>query len=130
MASLGVHEHWNNPTQKQYTRNLGTGNGVELMYLNTAYGLTVTKAGTGSGTVTSSPAGINCGTSCAADFAFNSTVTLTAAPATGSTFAGWSGACKGTGTCSVQMSASRFVTATFTLSPASHPSVWLPLVLR
>ncbi len=29
-ASLGVHEHWNNATNKQYTRNLGTGNGIEL----------------------------------------------------------------------------------------------------
>ena len=34
MASLGVHEHWNNPTAKQYTRNLGTGNGIELVYIN------------------------------------------------------------------------------------------------
>lgn len=31
--SLGVHEHWNNPTDKQYTRNLGTGNGIELVYI-------------------------------------------------------------------------------------------------
>jgi hypothetical protein len=33
MASLGVHEHWNNATEKQYTRNLGTGDGIELVYL-------------------------------------------------------------------------------------------------
>ncbi len=33
MASLGVHEHWNNPADKQYTRNLGTGSGIELLYL-------------------------------------------------------------------------------------------------
>ena len=32
MASLGVHEHWNNATEKQYTRNLGTGDGIELIY--------------------------------------------------------------------------------------------------
>ena len=32
--SMGVHEHWNNPIDKQYTRNLGTGNGIELMYIN------------------------------------------------------------------------------------------------
>jgi hypothetical protein len=32
LASLGVHEHWNNPTDKQYTRNLGTGDGIELIY--------------------------------------------------------------------------------------------------
>lgn len=28
---LGVHEHWNNPVDKQYSRNLGTGNGIELV---------------------------------------------------------------------------------------------------
>ena len=32
MASLGAHEHWNNATDKQYTRNLGTGDGIELLY--------------------------------------------------------------------------------------------------
>jgi parallel beta-helix repeat protein len=31
MASLGVHEHWNNPMDKEYSRNLGTGNGIELL---------------------------------------------------------------------------------------------------
>jgi uncharacterized protein (DUF362 family) len=31
LASLGVHEHWNNPTEKQYSRNLGTGKGIELV---------------------------------------------------------------------------------------------------
>ena len=33
LASLGVHEHWNNPTDRQYSRNLGTGNGIELVSL-------------------------------------------------------------------------------------------------
>ena len=33
LASLGVHERWNNPTDKQYSRNLGTGNGIELQYI-------------------------------------------------------------------------------------------------
>ena len=55
--------------------------------------LTLTKEGTGSGTVFSSPAGIDCGATCAANFAPGSTVTLTAVPADGSTFAGWSGSC-------------------------------------
>jgi hypothetical protein len=36
MTSQGVHEHWNNATGKQYTRNLGTGNGIELLYLDSA----------------------------------------------------------------------------------------------
>ncbi len=33
LASMGVHEHWNNATEKKYSRNLGTGNGIELLYL-------------------------------------------------------------------------------------------------
>ena len=50
--------------------------------------LTVSKAGSGGGTVTSSPAGVNCGSTCSASFASGSTVTLTATPASGSTFCG------------------------------------------
>ncbi|HEX3045225.1 MAG TPA: cellulose binding domain-containing protein [Bacillota bacterium] len=34
LASLGVHEHWNNATDKKYTRNLGTGSGIELFTIN------------------------------------------------------------------------------------------------
>jgi uncharacterized repeat protein (TIGR02543 family) len=75
--------------------------------------LSVTKAGTGNGTVTSSPAGISCGTDCSESYANGTVVTLTAAPAAGSIFAGWSGSCTGTGTCSVTMSAAKSVTATF-----------------
>jgi hypothetical protein len=76
--------------------------------------LTVTPAGTGSGTVTSSPAGISCGTSCSSAFAAGTVVTLTATPASGSSFTGWSGACSGTAkTCSVTMNAAESVTATF-----------------
>jgi endoglucanase len=77
------------------------------------FSLAVTKAGTGTGTVTSSPSGINCGTTCTANFASGTSVTLTAAAASGSTFAGWSGACTGTGTCATSMTAARNVTATF-----------------
>lgn len=82
--------------------------------------LTVTKAGSGSGTVTSSPAGINCGTACSEPYASNTGVTLTATPASGSVFAGWSGACTGTGSCTVTMDAAKSVTATFsTGAPAA-----------
>jgi hypothetical protein len=83
------------------------------------YGLTVSKAGTGGGTVTSSPAGINCGSTCGASFSSGTSVTLTAVAVSGSTFAGWSGACSGTGNCTVSMTATRSVTATFNGSGGS-----------
>jgi hypothetical protein len=55
---------------------------------NAGDGLTVALAGTGTGAVTSSSGGINCGTACSASFAPNSQVTLTATPTGGSTFTG------------------------------------------
>jgi hypothetical protein len=75
--------------------------------------LAVTTAGGGSGTVVSVPAGIDCGADCAESYAPGTVVTLSANPAAGSRFAGWSGACSGTATCSVAMSAKHSVTATF-----------------
>jgi uncharacterized repeat protein (TIGR02543 family) len=77
--------------------------------------LTVSRAGNGMGTVASIPAGINCGATCAVGLVANSQVTLSAVPAAGSVFAGWSGACSGTGVCAVAMSAAQNVTATFSL---------------
>jgi hypothetical protein len=93
------------------------------------YLLSVTKTGVGSGTVTSSTSGtvsgnltpINCGSVCSAVFTSSayggSSVTLTATPATGSVFTSWSGACSGTGACTVTMNNARSVSATFTLLP-------------
>ena len=82
------------------------------------YTLTVTKAGTGTGTVTSSPAGISCGSDCSEVFNHGTSVTLTATAAAGSTFTGWSGAgCSGTGACSVTMDAAKSVVATFAEVP-------------
>jgi hypothetical protein len=75
----------------------------------------VNKPAAGSGTVISSPDGIDCGLICSDSFATNTVVTLTAFASNGSTFDGWGGACSGTGTCSVTMSAAQYVTATFTL---------------
>ena len=75
--------------------------------------LTVSKSGTGSGTVTSSVGGVNCGATCSADFDGGTSVTLTAAAASGSTFAGWSGACAGSGACTVTMDAAKTVTVAF-----------------
>jgi hypothetical protein len=63
--------------------------------------LSVTKSGTGTGTVTSSPSGIACGGDCTESVTPGTQLTLTATPAAGSTFAGWSGACTGTAACTV-----------------------------
>jgi hypothetical protein len=64
--------------------------------------------------VTSSPAGIDCGATCSAQYTQHSSVTLTATPAAGSTFSGWSGACSGTGACTVALEANAAVGASFT----------------
>jgi hypothetical protein len=78
--------------------------------------LTASKDGTGSGTVTSVPAGINCGIDCSEVYEINTLVNLTATADTGSTFTGWSGSdgdeCT---TGSINMIADKSCTATFTL---------------
>ena len=88
--------------------------------------LTVSLAGNGVGSVTSAPAGINCGTTCSAEYASGTTVTLTATPQAASRFAGWSGPCSGTGTCTVTLNAAASVTATFAYNGASFPGTSLP----
>jgi hypothetical protein len=77
------------------------------------YALTVTTSG--SGTVTSSPKGINCGKQCSHSWTVGSSITLTAKPAKKHTFTGWSGGfCSGTAlTCTVPMLTNKDVTATF-----------------
>lgn len=75
----------------------------------------------GAGTVTSSQAGIDCGSTCSAYFMNSTTVDLVAVPAAGNYFLGWSGACAGNGpACGVSMHAEKSVTATF--APLSVPS--------
>ena len=110
----GAGTSWNlNASQNQdyYARFFAPATGSQT--------LTVSRSGAGGGTVTSSPAGINCGTTCSASYAINAMVTLTATPAAGSTFAGWGGDCTGTAsTCTVSMSSSRTVVATFV--PVNH----------
>ncbi|HSB69072.1 MAG TPA: choice-of-anchor tandem repeat GloVer-containing protein [Candidatus Methylomirabilis sp.] len=87
--------------------------------------LSVSKAGTGAGTVTSSPAGITCGGTCTVSFAYGTAVTLTPAPAAGCTFTGWSGDAD----CSdgvVTLTGTRTCTATFadpTLPVVTHTPV-------
>ncbi|KJU86348.1 Peptidase M23 domain protein [Candidatus Magnetobacterium bavaricum] len=92
----------------EYVFNVGNVSGATL---------TVKKAGAGSGTVSSSPSGIDCGPTCTASFSSGSPVTLTAAFATGSTLKTWTG-CDSTPTatqCVVTMTADRDITVEFTV---------------
>ena len=87
--------------------------------------LTVQKAGTGGGTVTSSPAGISCGVACTGSFESGTSVTLAAKPEANSLFAGWSGACSGTSTCAISLAIQTSVTATFNASEPPPATVQL-----
>ena len=87
------------------------------------FDFTIAKAGTGSGTVVSSPPGINCGGDCVATYTAGRLVTLTATPASGSFFSGWSGGgCAGTDPCVMAGNTPVTVTATFSLD-STAPTV-------
>ena len=75
--------------------------------------LTVAETGTGIGIVTSSPNGINCGTTCTGGFSLGTVVQLSAVANTGSAFAGWTGPCSGTGSCQLTMNSNQSVSAIF-----------------
>ena len=80
--------------------------------------LTVTRLGTDLGRVNSNPAGVNCGSSCSHAYPYGTTVTLTATPASWSTFKGWSGACSGTATCILTMKQAQSTVARFAAKAA------------
>jgi List-Bact-rpt repeat protein/PASTA domain-containing protein len=103
--------------------SLGGVQGSAAAQTVTTYTLTVAKRGTGSGKVTSSPSGISCGTSCSHGFGPGTPVRLTATPARGSTFSGWSGPCRGASTCRVTTNADTTVTARFGIKPCLVPRV-------
>jgi hypothetical protein len=101
----------------RYTVGDGRG-GVATAEVSVAvatYTLKVTK--TGNGRITSTPPGIDCGKSCSGEFVNGSTVTLVAHPDAGWTLGGWSGACTGTGSCTVSMDAAKSVNADFLPPP-------------
>ena len=80
----------------------------------TTHTLTVTKTGTGTGTVSSSGTGINCGTVCSESYDNATDVTLTATPAAGCIFSGWSGGnCTGMGECIVTIDGDKQIFADF-----------------
>ncbi len=86
---------------------------VFSLSLTTNNNYTLTVSTSGSGTVTSSDGFINCPGTCSHTYAAGTPVTLSANPASGYTFAGWGGACSGTGSCNVTMTQNLLVTATF-----------------
>ncbi len=82
----------------------------------THYSLQVLKSGMASGSLTSDPSGIDCAASCledSKDFLSGVSVTLSATPSDGAQFTGWSGACSGSVTCTIQMDGSKSVRAIF-----------------
>ena len=121
-------------TGKDFGSGISMGDGTALLGLTANFGntfslpntsflfqlltpLTVAIDGTGSGTVSSSPAGISCGSDCSSLFGTGTSVNLTATPDANSTFTGWSGACTGMGACSVTVDSAKNVTAAFSQLP-------------
>jgi len=98
-----------------------TANFTPIVVPPDAFVLTAGSAGAGAGTISSTPAGIDCGVTCTASYVSGTTVTLTATPDASSTFTGWSGACTGTAACVVTITAATTVTANFSpiVTPAS-----------
>ena len=123
-AALTITDNSNDlPGSAQNVNLAGTGSAVPT------FTLSIGEAGSGLGTVSSTPSGITCQPTCSASFNQGTVVTLTASPSAGSAFAGWSGACAGTGPCVVTLNSPQIVTATFTLSSntgcnAAGATIW------
>ncbi len=119
---LGYGMAVNDATNQVYLSNLLTNAAVIFGKPGPTQPLTLKKAGAGEGTVTSSPAGINCGPACAEEtheFEEGRTVTLAAAEAPGSHFEGWTGctAEPNASECEVEIAAAEEVTAKFAPNP-------------
>ncbi|HEY2466539.1 MAG TPA: MBG domain-containing protein [Terracidiphilus sp.] len=113
--------------------NLNAASATETFHLSALslgppVGVGVTVGGAGTGFVESSPTGINCGTggspaACLANFSSGLTISLEEVPTSGSTFAGWGGACSSAGTnqfCNVTLTSTTSITANF--APAVIPT--------
>jgi len=103
----------------------GASKQVSVTVLPQTFVLSVSGAGNGDGTVTSTPAGISCsivggraGAGCSANYTAGTSVTLAASASSGNAFGGWAGACTGTASCVIPVTSSRSVTATFSRAVA------------
>lgn len=127
-ASGSTFTNWtgcNSVTGTVCTVNMSSAKTVNALFssnLSGIFRLNVTKDGTGSGTVTSDTGGINCGTTCSANYGSSTTVTLTAVPDSGSSVTG-AGGCDtfSAGVCKVAMSTARNVI--FHFNRTSSPTV-------
>ncbi len=108
----------NGPARRAYVSD-STSNDVKIYDLPPLHKLDVSREGTGTGTVGSDPAGIDCGAGCSHEFEEGEKVTLTATADAHNKFTGWSGACSGAAvTCQVTIGAAdASVTATFKATP-------------
>ncbi len=97
---------------RQILKNIAAGLSVTDLIQKT---LTINKSGTGSGTITSSPSGINCGEDCSEAYIKGTEITLTATPDENSDFIRWDGGCTGSGDCVVTLNSDTQVTAVFDL---------------
>ncbi|OPY76285.1 MAG: hypothetical protein A4E64_01582 [Syntrophorhabdus sp. PtaU1.Bin058] len=102
------------------------GNRLSKSFVFKAWPLNVVLNDTAGGMVTSTNEDIYCGSSCLATYSYGTLVTLIATPDTSYNFTGWSGACTGTGDCTITMDSSKNVTAnfskkTFTINASSSP---------
>jgi hypothetical protein len=80
---------------------------------NSTYSLKVSKAGDGQGTVSANSGALSCGSNCEESYSAGTQVSLIASPSSGAIFSGWSGACTGTGSCTVSLNSNVLVTANF-----------------
>ena len=90
-------------------------------------GFTLTVSVTGAGSVSSSPSGVGCPGTCFVNYTSGTNVTLTETPGISQTFISWGGACSGTGSCVVAMTAAQSVTAAFSSIgfTAALPQAWV-----
>ncbi len=87
----------------------------------TIYNLTTTVSGAGSVSGDGVSCGYGVGSSCVKSLNSGTEVTLSASPYSGYTFSGWSGACSGTGSCSIKLDSNKSVSAVFA------PQVIIPI---